>query len=75
MTILPQEYSSPVTLYWINAFEDVVGDWTFATLYFDIDDNARGEYDLQLSYSANNVYNFAEENIDFAIENGKIVIE
>lgn len=74
-TVYPQELESPVTLYWINGFADVTGDWIFATLYFDISEEAIGEYDIQISYELDNVYNIAEENLNFKIINGKIIIK
>ncbi len=74
-TVYPQELENPVTLYWINGLANTTGDWTFATLYFDVSEAASGEYDIMLDYDANNVYNVAEENLNFEVINGKIVIE
>lgn len=74
-TVMPKELKSPLTLYWINGFANATGDWTFATLYFNVAAGASGEYDVQISYNADNVYNLAEENLDFEVVNGKIIIE
>lgn len=74
-TVYPEELDSPITLYWINGFADTTGDWIFATLYFDVFEDAMGEYDIEISYALDNVYNIAEENLNFKIINGKIIIE
>ena len=74
-TVYPQELQSPATLYWINGFADTTGDWIFATLYFDISQDAIGEYDIHITYDADNVYNILEENIAFDTVVGKIIIE
>ena len=74
-TVYPQELESPVTLYWINGFADVTGDWSFATLYFDLSEETVGEYDIRVSYELDNVYNIAEENLNFKIINGKMMVE
>lgn len=74
-TVYPQKLQSPVTLYWINGFADTTGDWILATLYFDISESKTGEYDIQISYNPDNVYNIAEENLNFEVIHGKIVIE
>lgn len=74
-TVYPQELESPVNLYWLAGFSDVECDWTFATLYFDVSSNATGVYDLQISYDLDNIFNISEENLNFKIVNGKIIIE
>jgi len=74
-TVYPQELESPVTLYWINGFADTTGDWILATLYFDILEGVTDEYEIQLSYNPDNVYNIAEENLDFEVIHGKIVVD
>ena len=74
-TVYPQELDSPVALYWINGLANTTGDWILATLYFDVSEAEIGEYDIMLDYDANNVYNISEENLDFEVIHGKIVIE
>ena len=74
-TVYPQELQSPTTLYWINGFADTTGDWILATLYFNISEDAKGEYEIQISYNPDNVYNIAEENLEFKVIHGKIIIE
>ncbi len=74
-TVYPQELQSPVTLYWINGFSNTIGDWVFVTLHFDISDDARGGYDIQISYEVDNVYNIDEINLPFEVVQGKIIIE
>lgn len=72
----PQHLTSPVSLTWYNGTENyIVADSTFATLTFQVQDNAAaGEAAITISYDPNNVYNIAETNIYFAVQNGTIVI-
>lgn len=75
MSQQPQTKDSPVTLNWFNGSADSYGDWVFATLSFTVNDNAAiGDYDVTVTYEADNVYNIAEENVTFAIENGKVEV-
>ncbi len=75
MSQQPQTKDSPVTLNWFNGSADSHGDWVFATLSFTVNDNATiGDYDVTVTYEADNVYNIAEENVTFAIENGKVEV-
>ena len=75
MSQQPQSKASPVTLNWFNGAADSTGDWVFATLSFTVNANAAiGDYDVSVTYEADNVYNIAEENVDFAIENGKVEV-
>ena len=73
-TVQPQTMASPASLYWINAFADTTGDWVFATLYFDVSASAKGEYNIQISYQPNNIYNIQETNLNFKTVQGKLVI-
>lgn len=74
-TVCPQVLRNPVTLYWINGFSNAIGDWFFVTLHFDISDHAMGEYDIQISYEVDNVYNIDEINLPFDVVQGKIIIQ
>ena len=74
-TMLPQYYTSPVTLIWINPFSEIKGNDTIATLYFDLDESARGTFPVTITYDADDVYNMEEKNIKFAKINGGIVVE
>ena len=72
----PQTLTSPVKLIWLSPFHNVTGDWTFATLYFDVSDMApAGKQGVTISYDPDDVYNMAEQNIAFEIVNGFITIE
>lgn len=73
-TIMPNGYSSPVTLYWINAFDEEKDDVVFATLTFKVNKNAKTDTtsNITVSYEQNDVFNFDEENVMFAVENGSI---
>ena len=74
-TIPPQTYDSPVRLYWISGLADVEGDWIFATLKFNIrQDAAAGVYGITLTYNADDVYDITETNLPFDTVNGKITV-
>ncbi len=76
MSMQPQKLNSPVTLNWFNGIADTNGDWVFATLSFTVADTATvGTCPITVTYEADNVYNIAEENITFEIENGGVAIE
>jgi len=67
--------STPVTAYWAEGFKDVLGDWTFVTLKFNVSSTAiAGDYDITLTYNADDVFNADEINVDFDIINGKITV-
>ena len=67
---------SPVTAYWADNFKDVTTEnITFVTLKFNISNNARkGEYEISVSYDADDLFNADEENVDFDVVNGKITV-
>ena len=71
-----QSTSSPIKAYWAEGFNNVTGDWVFVTLMFNISYTATaGDYDITVTYNADDVYNVDETNVNFDIVNGKIVIE
>lgn len=73
MSMQPQQMTSPVTLNWFNGTANSTGDWVFATLSFTVSiDAQKGEHPIEITYEPNNVYNIAEENLPFAIENGAV---
>lgn len=59
----------------VSGTQNIQGDWTFATLYFDVKDNAKGSCPITVSYDEDNVYNIDEENIPFAITSGSINVK
>ncbi len=59
----------------VSGTSNINGDFVFATLYFDVADNANGHYDISLSYDDNNVYDINEENIEFEVVNGSINVD
>ncbi|MBQ8857590.1 MAG: cell wall-binding repeat-containing protein [Lachnospiraceae bacterium] len=72
----PQQLISPVTLNWYNGATDSEGDWIYATLAFEVSENANaGTYPITISYEADNVYDITETNINFAIKNGGIIVK
>lgn len=73
--MLPQRYSSPVILYWVNALANSNGDFLFVTLKFKVAENAvAGEYVISINYEEDDVYDITETNIAFDVVNGKITV-
>lgn len=71
----PQKPDSPVTLNWYNGAADLNGDPVFATLTFTVSETAvEGDHAITLSYDADDVYNIAEENVEFAVVNGTVEV-
>ncbi|MBQ8857591.1 MAG: GBS Bsp-like repeat-containing protein [Lachnospiraceae bacterium] len=72
----PQNMTSPVTLNWYNGSADSEGDWTFATLTFKVSEDAEADTtaNITVTYNADDVYDISETNIDFAVQNGAIII-
>jgi len=70
-----QSTASPVKAYWAEGFNNVTGDWVFVTLKFNVSSSATaGDYDITVTYNADDVYNADEINVDFDIINGKITV-
>ena len=61
-------------LVWVNWTENVEGDWVFSTLTFNVNENASGAYNISISYNAEDIYDVDENNINFDIINGGIVV-
>lgn len=59
----------------VNGTQNVQGDWTFATLYFDIKSTASGTCPITVSFDEDNVYNIDEENIPFTVTGGAINVK
>lgn len=59
----------------VNGTQNVQGDWTFATLYFDVNAGATGTCPITVSFDEDNVYNIDEDNIPFAITGGAINVK
>ena len=72
----PQSMTSPVTLNWYNGSADSEGDWTFATLTFKVSEDVAADTtaNVIVTYNADDVYDISETNIDFAVQNGEIII-
>ena len=72
----PQTMNSPVVLNWFNGASNSYGDWIYATLTFVVSETAEAGdcVDISVTYDENDLYNIAEENVEFAIVNGKIEI-
>jgi hypothetical protein len=59
-------------LFMVNGTKNIEGDFLFATMYFDVADNASGTCPITLVYDEDNVYNIDEDNIPFDVDNGFI---
>ena len=71
----PQYMTSPVKAYWTDGFRDVTGDWTLVTLTFSVANTAAvGDYSINITYNPDDVYNAAEDNVNFDIINGIITV-
>lgn len=76
MNMQPESMSNPVMLVWISPFENVDGDWTFVTLYFDVPDAEDSKfYQIFATYDPEDIYDMSEDNIDFQVVNGAIKVE
>lgn len=64
----------PPHLSMVNINNNQIGDWIFATLYFEVTSDAKGSYPIVLTYDEDNVYNIEETNIPFKVVNGIITI-
>ena len=62
-------------LFMVNGTSNVNGDFTFASMYFNVNSNASGSCPISVSYDEDNVYDISEENIAFEIINGAIIID
>ncbi|MBQ8814982.1 MAG: bacterial Ig-like domain-containing protein [Lachnospiraceae bacterium] len=72
----PQSMSSPITLNWFNGAGDSEGDWVFATLTFEVSEEAQegDAAEISVSYDLLDLYNIAEESISFSVVNGTVEI-
>ena len=66
--------AKPPCLYMVNGTANVTGDILFATLYFDVADEAEGSCDITLKYDEDNVYDLNENNIYFNIKKGVLTV-
>ena len=66
--------AKPPCLSVINGMANMTGDFVVATLYFDVADNASGNYTITLAYDEDNVYDISEQNVSFDVVSGKITI-
>ena len=74
MTVPFNASASQYSLSMVSGTSNIEGDFVFATLYFDVADNASGKQTITLSYDENNVYDISENNINFAVVNGSITV-
>ncbi len=71
--MLPQTMQNPVKLLWLSPFENVTGDWTLATLYFDVAENASvGKHQIAVTYDPDDVFDLSMSNIQFETMHGAI---
>lgn len=73
-TVPFNEFAKPTCLTMVNGSENVTGDITFATLYFDVTNTPVGTYDISVTYDKDNVYDINENNVAFQIVSGSITV-
>ena len=70
-----QSNASPIKAYWAEGFNNVTGDWVFVTLKFNVSSSATaGDYNVTVTYNADDIFNADETNVDFDVINGKITV-
>ena len=75
MSQQPQTKNNPTTLNWFNGSANSTGDFVYATLTFTVSDTAvAGDYDIAITYEADDVYDINYDNVTFDIINGKITV-
>ena len=73
--VKPKNMTSPIILNWANGLEDFSGDYVFATLSFQIAENAEtGLHPITVIYDPDDVYNVEETNQEFTIKDGGITV-
>ena len=73
----PQSFpvKNSARLNWANGLADTDTSGLFATLTFAVSDTAaEGTYAITVTYDPDDVFNVAEDNIDFHVSNGSITI-
>lgn len=72
----PEPFKNPQSLSMLSPMSDINVSGVFATLTFRIAENAPADYtsDIQLSYDEENLFNSDFENVDVALENGRVLI-
>ena len=76
-TLSPNNYedlNGTAILHWTDGLNDYVGDDIFATLTFEISENAIAgtQSEVGITYNTNDIYNTNGDNVPFAIKSGKI---
>ena len=74
-TMQPESYASPVMLNWISPLAETTGDVVYATLTFEVAADAEGDQDITIFYNPKDVFNANEENVAFAVTNGKVTVQ
>ncbi|MBE6530456.1 MAG: hypothetical protein E7680_07700 [Ruminococcaceae bacterium] len=72
----PQSFGSPVTLNWFNGAANATGDFVFATLTFQVADDAIPDTMLPITveYAQEDVYNIDETDIEFFVSSGAVKV-
>lgn len=72
----PQTKTSPVTMNWFEGAQDVTGDWTWATLTFQVSETATvSAHAVTVTYNQADVYNINDDDVVFAVENGGVTVK
>ncbi len=72
----PASLTDPVTLYWVNGFENCYENGDFATLTFNVSKSAKvGDVaNVLVTYNADDVFSINDENVNLDITDGKITV-
>ncbi len=75
-TVPPTSLTSPVTLYWVNGFENYDKNEVFATLTFTVSESAKKDDKtiITVTYNADDVFNINDENVNLNITAGTIAV-
>ena len=69
-----REKASPPCLSVTNRKENITGDFDFATLFFDVAEDAEGSYDISLNCDENDVFDLNENNLNCTLNKGAVLI-
>lgn len=72
----PAPYTNPQTITLISPLNDISAEGTFATLTFDISEQALDDYvaNINITYNVDDVYNGDYDNIALTVANGTVTV-
>ena len=72
----PKDLNDPIILNWFNGVADSEGDWVYATITFQVAEDAEeGSFaEIEVTYEPNNIYDITETDVFFRVVNGGVQI-